>query len=107
MDKESFVTTLEVIRKSWLYISDTLYDAHLQLSEKNPIIELLGLPVILLARLFPNSKLAYETISWWCWDKDFGKEKDLCITIDEVVRSMDTPEELYDVLIELCSRELS
>lgn len=48
----------------------------------------------------------YETVSWWCWETNFGKGKDKfgvepIITLDAGTEiRLNTPEELYDFLIQ-------
>lgn len=42
-----------------------------------------------------------DTISWWCWEADFGRKENFHIYIDDEPIDTSTPERLYDFLMEI------
>jgi len=61
-----------------------------------------GLVVHLLSLLTHDTD---DTISWWCWEANFGREEDFHIYIDDKPIDTSTPEKLYDYLVEEASHK--
>lgn len=45
----------------------------------------------------------YDYISWWCYETDFGRDKNMNkiyeSSTDKVIAELNTPEDLYDYLV--------
>ena len=48
-----------------------------------------------------------ETISWWCWEADFGREEDFHIYINDEPIDTSTAEKLYDHLVDEADRHMN
>lgn len=90
--EKDFVTILNKIEKSFITMSEV----------NNLLNTVIDIPnatdscISLLEKLV-NDK--FQTISWWVYEKDFGKRKDINIKINNKTIQLNTPEELYDYLI--------
>ena len=61
-----------------------------------------GLVVHLLELLMHDTD---DTVSWWCWEADFGRKEDFHIFINDEPIDTSTPEKLYDYLVEEASHK--
>ena len=66
------------------------------LSGYGMVVDHADLVVHLLSLLMHDTD---ETISWWCWEADFGREEDFHIYINDKPIDTSTPEKLYDYLV--------
>ena len=102
MIKEKFVDTIEWLDKAWQNIDAIEKNCCLRLDDDSPYWKMVDKVVELLSIMFDDD----DMISWYCWEKDFGRNEFLGgVTIDEVEYPCDTAEDLYNILMILKERK--
>ena len=106
--KELFVETINFIkdRNDMMLKINKLFAEEFTDSSFYPYFRYDSILIKLLANSFNyDENIIGEYIDWFCWEKDFGRIKDLGGIIIkengiEKEISIDTPEQLYDFLFE-------
>lgn len=102
MTKEKFIETIEWLDKAWQNIDSIQRECCLRLDEDSPFWKMIDKVVELLSIMYEDE----DMISWYCWEKDFGRNEYLGgVTIDEIEYPCNTAEDLYDILIILKERK--
>lgn len=102
MTKEKFIETIEWLDKAWKNIDSIQRECCLRLDDDSPFWKMVDKVVELLSILYEDE----DMISWYCWEKDFGRNEYLGgVTIDEVEYPCNTAEDLYNILIILKERK--
>lgn len=96
LSKKSFVEAIKSIKDSYEW--DNRFNS---LAEGgcycNPLADVL---IKILNEAIGVDTKDFDTISWWCYELDFGKKGVECVRIDNDTIDITSPEELYDYLIE-------
>lgn len=96
MSKEKFIETIEWLDEAWNNIDTIQRQCCLSLNDDSPYWKMVDKVVQLLSIIFDDE----DTISWYCWEKDFGRDKFLGgVEMDGVNYPCDTAEDLYNILI--------
>lgn len=102
MTKEKFIDTIEWLDKAWQNIDAIEKNCCLKLDDNSPYWKMVDKVIELLSIVYEYE----DMISWYCWDKDFGRNECLGgVTIDEVEYPCNTAEDLYNILIILKERK--
>lgn len=73
---------------------DELYKYHIDFIETDAV-GLIDHVINLLSKILKDK---YETLSWWCWETNFGRDKEMCIIQDvktEKEVAIDTIEKIW------------
>lgn len=97
MSKERFVESIELIRDA-TELAHELYACGVDLSDDCVFWKLIDQLVKLLEDGVAPSKSKADLISWFCWDRQFGKENCTIWNDSGIEAELNTAERLYDYL---------
>lgn len=95
--KDNFVFILDSLKKESDMISELYKEYNIDLIDCNWLLNETSV-INLLEFIFDDEDT--DWIGWWCWEKDFGRDKEIDVYYDfndPII--LDTPDQLYDFLI--------